>query len=212
MKTKIKSVAVLLLGLCVAHLGVTLFLLSNLGADPFNVLIQGFTKLLAPVAPLTHGTVHMIACGLIIAALLVIDRSYIKLGTLVCMFCGGPIIDVFTILLSPYINGASSLWLRSAALVGGCFILACGMTVVIESRAGTGPNDLVALVISDKLHKKFSVVRVLSDACFVLAGALLGGIFGVGTIVCAFLVGPVAGFFMPYSNRFCRSLIGDDPR
>ena len=34
-------VLLLLLGLAIAHLGVTLFLLTELGSDPFNVLIQG---------------------------------------------------------------------------------------------------------------------------------------------------------------------------
>ena len=33
--------ALLLAGLTVAHLGVTLFLESDLGSDPFNVLVQG---------------------------------------------------------------------------------------------------------------------------------------------------------------------------
>lgn len=28
-------------GLTIAHLGVTLFLLANLGAEPFNVFVQG---------------------------------------------------------------------------------------------------------------------------------------------------------------------------
>lgn len=32
---------ILLVGLTIAHLGVTLFLLSDLGSDPFNVLVQG---------------------------------------------------------------------------------------------------------------------------------------------------------------------------
>ena len=33
--------AILFFGLTVAYLGVTLFLLANLGADPFNVFVQG---------------------------------------------------------------------------------------------------------------------------------------------------------------------------
>ena len=37
-------VLLLLLGLAIAHLGVTLFLLSELGSDPFNVMIQGITR------------------------------------------------------------------------------------------------------------------------------------------------------------------------
>ena len=39
-------VLLLLAGLTVAHLGVTLFLESNLGADPFNVLVQGIFRVL----------------------------------------------------------------------------------------------------------------------------------------------------------------------
>ena len=80
-------------------------------------------------------------------------------------------------------------------------ILMAGLTIVIKSEAGTGPNDLVGVVISDKTGKPFSVVRVVVDASFVIAGTLLGGIFGPGTLVCAALVGPVAGIFLPVSER-----------
>ena len=90
----------LCLGLIIAHLGVTLFLLADLGADPFNVLIQGLRLLVMKTgfSP-THGTVHMCVCFLIVIILLFADRSYVKLGTLVCMFYGGPIIDFFNFLL-----------------------------------------------------------------------------------------------------------------
>ena len=37
---------ILFIGLTIAHLGVTLFLLSDLGADPFNVLIQGLRQVI----------------------------------------------------------------------------------------------------------------------------------------------------------------------
>lgn len=37
-------VVLLLAGLTVAHLGVTLFLESDLGSDPFNVLVQGLYR------------------------------------------------------------------------------------------------------------------------------------------------------------------------
>ena len=89
----------------------------------------------------------------------------------------------------------------------GCLILAYGMTIVIKSDAGTGPNDLVAVVISDKLHRKFSIVRVIVDVLFVLVGFLLGGSFGIGTIICAFLVGPVAGFFLPVNEKLVQSVL-----
>ena len=40
----IRALLVLLLGLIIAHLGVTLFLLSALGTDTFTVFIQGLSR------------------------------------------------------------------------------------------------------------------------------------------------------------------------
>ena len=200
--------AVLLVGLCVAHLGVTLFLLSDLGSDPFNVMIQGLYRTLSRpggAAWLSHGRVHIAVSLLILAVLFFVDRSYIKIGTALCMALGGPIIDGFSALLTPLFAGAA-LPLRILLLVAGCVILAFGMTMVIRSDAGTGPNDLVALVISEKREWKFGVVRVAVDAAFVLCGFLLGGTAGAGTLVCMFLVGPVAGVFLPLNGRWIEAL------
>ena len=43
---------------------------------------------------------------------------------------------------------------------------------------------------------------------FVIVGALLGGIWGIGTFICAALVGPVAGFFLSYSKKMVDSIVG----
>ena len=94
--------AILMVGLTIAHLGVTLFLLSDLGSDPFNVLVQGIFRQLDGLTSwsfLTHGRIHMAISLLIILILLFTARSYVKIGTLLCMVCGGPIIDFFTWLL-----------------------------------------------------------------------------------------------------------------
>ena len=202
-------IAILLAGLTVAHLGVTLFLLSDLGSDPFNVFVQGLFRTLertAGWALLTHGRTHVAVSQLIVLILLAADRSYIKIGTALCMLFGGPIIDLFTLLLKPLLGGAGIVP-RICMLVAGCVILAYGMTVVIRSDAGTGPNDLVALVISDKTRFRFSLTRMTVDALFALCGWLLGGTVGAGTLVCMFLVGPVAGFFLPINGRLTEKLV-----
>ena len=202
-------IAILLIGLVIAHLGVTLFLLSDLGSDPFNVFVQGLYRSLdrmLHLPALTHGRVHVGVSLLIVLVLLAVERSYIKIGTGLCMIFGGPIIDFFTRLLESLLSGAG-LPLRLCMLVAGCVILACGMTVVIRSDAGTGPNDLVALVISEKSGRRFSIVRVLVDAAFALCGFLLGGTAGLGTLICMFLVGPVAGFFLPINGRLVEKTV-----
>lgn len=208
-KETLLRLILLFIGLIIAHLGVTLFLLANEGADPFNVLIQGLRLLIIRTGLIepTHGTVHMCICFLIILILLLVDRSYIKIGTVVCMFCGGPIIDIFTLILGRFGIENANILIKIVILIIGCGILAFGMSIVIKSDAGTGPNDLVAVVISDKSKKRFGVIRIAVDVIFVLTGFILGGKFGIGTIICAFLVGPVADFCMPFSDSIVKSCV-----
>ena len=212
--TKVKElvvrVVILFLGLTIAHLGVTLFLLADLGSDPFNVLIQGIFRSISKVADwsfITHGRVHIVVSLLIVCVLLFVDKSYIKIGTLLCMICGGPIIDFFTRILDPVFAGDLSLAVRIVVNIIGCCILAFGMTIVIKSEAGTGPNDLVAVVISEKLEKKFSITRIIVDVCYAGIGFLLSGTVGIGTIICAFVVGPIAGIFMPINEGWIRKAV-----
>ena len=105
------------------------------------------------------------------------------------------------------LHGVAVEGLRLALLVAGCVILAFGMTIVIRSQAGTGPNDLVAVVLSDKLRKPFGPVRIGVDLTFALVGLALGGVVGLGTVICAFLVGPAAQLFFPISQRLCEAAL-----
>ena len=209
-KELLTRVLILLVGLTIAHLGVTLFILADLGSDPFNVLVQGIFRTIGNLLDwsfITHGRVHIVICFIIILALLAVDRSYIKIGTILCMIFGGPIIDVFTVVLAPVFAITDSFVFKLLMLALGCVILAYGMTIVIKSNAGTGPNDLVAVVISDKLKKKFSIVRIIVDLSFVIIGFVLGGSLGIGTIICAFCVGPVAGHFLPINEKIVNGIL-----
>lgn len=203
----VTRVILLLAGLVIAHLGVTLFLESNLGSDPFNVLVQGLYRSLPWPEWMTHGRVHLVVSLGIVAVLLFVARSYVRIGTVLCMALGGPIIDLWSVPIAPLFHDGLAFGWRLLALVMGCVILAFGMTMVIRSEAGTGPNDLVAVVISDLSKKPFGVVRVIVDLTFALTGWLLGGVVGVGTLVCAGLVGPCAQVFLPVSGKICSACL-----
>lgn len=210
MKEKLLRVIILFAGLVIAHFGVTLFLLADLGSDPFNVFIQGLHKVISGALhteSITHGTVHIAVSLLLVVIFLIVDRTYIKIGTVICMIFGGPIIDFFTSVLAPLNLGEQAFLVRCAVNCVGCVILAYGMTVVIKSDAGTGPNDLVAVVISDKLKKKFGIIRILVDVLFALLGFIMGGTVGIGTIICAFLVGAVASVFMPVNEKLIARIL-----
>ena len=188
----------LTVGLVIAHLGVTLFLISNLGTDTFTVFAAGISHLTGISIGLCHSGIQ---CVLIVLMLL-FTKGYIKTGSFICCLLGGPLIDVFNWILGRFVTSSSPFLLRLVVMALGCVILAIGMALVIVSDAGTGPNDLVAVILTDKLHKfQFRTVRICCDLFFIIVGWLLGGTVGIGTVTAAFLVGPVAQIFLPVHKK-----------
>lgn len=201
-KQWVQGLITLFIGLCIAHLGVSMFLVSNLGTDTFTILIQGISKLVG----LTIGTCHVIALVILMGIMLLTTKCYVKPGTIVCAFCGGWIIDFFLWMFDGRISAASPMWLRLIVMVAGLIVLSLGMSVVIESNSGTGPNDLIAIILTDKLSLRwkkiqFRWVRVTCDVVFTGIGFILGGVFGIGTVVAALLVGPSVQLFLPNSRK-----------
>ncbi|MCD7895902.1 MAG: YitT family protein, partial [Planctomycetaceae bacterium] len=134
---------------------------------------------------------------------------YVLPGTVVCSFFGGPIIDLFSWLLGGVITPDSGMVLRFLSMLAGCVVLAAGMSLVIKSDAGTGANDLVAVILTDKLGRfQFRWVRVACDVFFAVTGFLLGGVLGIGSVAAACLVGPVAQFFFPFMERLVHRVVG----
>ncbi len=198
-----KGLFVLFCGLTIAHLGVSLFLISALGSDPFTVLIQGISLMVG----CSIGTCHVVALILLMIFMLITTKDYVKPGTVVCAFCGGWIIDFFLWLFGDMLTAHSPLLIRLLVLVAGCIILSLGMSIVIKSSSGTGPNDLIAIILTDKIKKfPFAGVRMGCDVLFTIAGALMGGVFGIGTIVAVVLIGPVVQFFLPRSEKVIAKL------
>lgn len=204
LKQWIQGICTLFVGLTIAHLGVSLFLVSELGSDAFTVMIQGISGKMG----LSIGTVHVMALVFLMITMALTTRGYIKPGTIVCAFCGGWIIDLFLWIIGECVSAASPMWIRIMVMLAGCIILSFGMSIVIESNSGTGPNDLIAIILTDKLNMKWNVqfrtVRIICDICFALTGYLLGGCVGIGTIAAAFLVGPTVQFFIPKSRKMIR--------
>lgn len=199
-----KALLILFVGLVIAHLGVTLFLLSDLGTDTFTVFAQGLARRVG----IRVGMMQMIVVCILMVLMLLTTKGYVKPGTVVCALLGGPIIDFFTWILGGAISGESIMAVRVVSVVAGCIILSLGMSIVINSNAGTGPNDLVAIILTDKIQKvEFRWVRMACDVFFVVLGFALGGTVGAGTIVAVFLTGPMVQFWLPKTKKIVGAIL-----
>ncbi len=205
-KEWIQGIIVLFIGLTIAHLGVSLFLISSLGSDTFTIFIQGISIQVG----LSIGTCHVIALILLMIVMTLTTKGYVKAGTVVCAFCGGWIIDFFLWAFGDMVQATSPLWLRLLVMLAGCVILSFGMSIVIKSNTGTGPNDLIAIILTDMVNKKrtveFRTVRICCDIFFVALGFLAGATVGIGTIAALVLIGPCVQFFLPKSESIIQKV------
>lgn len=71
----------LFVGLVIAHLGVTLFLIAELGSDTFTIFIQGLAK----TCGLSIGTCHVIILILLMVVMAIFTKGYVT-GPLVQRF------------------------------------------------------------------------------------------------------------------------------
>ena len=74
-------------------------------------------------------------------------------------------------------------------------VTAFGCSLYQTADLGVAPYDSLALALQDHLHKPYFGCRVFTDALCAAITFLLGGLVGIGTLVCAFGLGPFIQFF-----------------
>lgn len=85
---------------------------------------------------------------------------------------------------------ASSLPGRIALFVIGTFISALMTAVYTSTRLGAGPRDGLMLALTARSNKSVSLVRIVMEVGVTVAGWLIGGPVGLGTVLAAVLLGP----------------------
>ena len=173
---------------------VVLMRLSLFGNDPFSCMNLGY----AGVSGLSYGTCVIIFNLALIIPVALLDRSYLRFGTLINMFMLGIIADFWYGLLEPLtIFAEPSLPLRGLLLASGVVLTCLSCSLYMSSRLGMGPYDAIGWILSERSGGRvpFRVVRILIDACAVTIGFTCGSIVSLGTLVMACGTGPLIEFF-----------------
>jgi len=200
----IRRIIVAIAGLMISGVGVGIFLYSQLGVDPASVLEQG----LGNVFNISYGTASALTNVIILAIVLFVDKSYLNISSLLAIFGIGYTADLMSFILDSVITGELHLLVRIIMILVGCVIMGIGIATYIRADLGVGAIDLVSEIISNKTKFPYRIVRIVGDVTFVVVGYLLGGTVGVGTLVAAFLTGPVVQFVRPYVYKVADKVIG----
>lgn len=188
--------AMLLGGLFVFAISMALSLQCNLGASSWTVLHDGIAR----QTPLSIGIVTQLV-GLAMLVISWIGGIRPGFGTLANMLLIGSFLDL--ILWSNVIPKAESYPARIAMLLVAVVVIGLGSALYIKACFGAGPRDSFMLVVHRRTGLRLGVARWLIEVSAVVIGILLGGDFGVGTIIFALLIGfSVDWFFNLLGVRF----------
>lgn len=198
-----KQLFLFFLGLAIIQIGVALFLGISIGADPFTVFTQGFSKLFN----MSVGNTNRILTFILFIVVLLFDRKNINIGTLLAVLFTGTFLDIAVSLFSfiPFEN--FNLISKILLFLIACIPISFGFPILKSANLGVAPNDLVYLAIVDYLKKPYSIIRMCTDISFIVIGGLLGGIIGLGTVICILLLGPLTEFFMSRIENFIKKYI-----
>jgi len=163
-----------------------LILESKLGLSPWDVLNQGIAK----HSPLSFGMAN-VAVGLSVLVLGWALGGAPGFGTLANAVLVGVFIQGLTSIGSVTQLASSPLGTRVALLAAGIALIGPATAFYIGADLGAGPRDTLMLIGARRTGRRVGLVRATLELCALIAGIVLGGTFGVGTVAFALAVGPV---------------------
>ena len=112
-------------------------------------------------------------------------------GTVANALLVGSFIQLLTSIHAMQQLSHDGLALRIPLLAGGIVLIGPASAFYIGADLGAGPRDTLMLVGARRTRFRIGIVRATLEICALAAGIVLGGTFGVGTVLFALLVGPL---------------------
>lgn len=209
-----KDVTTILIGLMISSFGTGLFYNAELGSSPMATFCDGVHTVLG----ISYGSANTLVNFLLLIVLFFINRKYINIGTVLCVFAIGPFVNLFTGMLSALDIAHWNIVLRMLCTILGTALMGLGLGLYVSVDRGLGALEGLVKVLCEKTRFSYSKAKILQDILLVVGGILMRAKWGVGTIIAMFLTGPVLqasiGLFSRYiEKRRCRTaaVASDNP-
>ncbi|WP_328975385.1 hypothetical protein [Streptomyces canus] len=177
----------LYVGLALYGASSALLVEAGLGLEPWGVLHQG----LAELTGLSIGVVSIIV-GAAVLLLWIPLRQRPGLGTVSNVFVVGIAMDA-TLAMVPEVHG---LAVRIPLLLAGIVLNGVATGLYIAAHFGPGPRDGLMTGLHRRTGRSIRLMRTAIEVAVVVTGFVLGGTIGIGTVLYAVSIGPVAQLFL----------------
>lgn len=176
------------LSLFVNGFGVYLTIHAGIGAGPWDVFNLGLSH--------TFGILYGTASIAVSAAILLIDillKEPIGIAMIIDAVTVGKAVDLFEAL--DFVPVPETVWGAAAMILVGLVIMGYTQFFYMRASLGCGPRDTLLVGLKRRSGRiPIGAVSVALLGLVTLTGYLLGGPVGIGTLICAFVTGPVMQF------------------
>lgn len=170
-------------GLFCCGIGIYLTIQANIGVSPWDVLHQG----IAGKTGMLYGNVS-VTVALLVVIVDIILHEPIGIGMFLDAFIVGKAVDLCGWL--NFVPAQTSLPRGILCFLLGQTITAFGIRIYMSCALGCGPRDTLLVALCKRTGWKIGPVNIVVFAIVTLAGWLMGGQVGIGTILSVLYMGP----------------------
>lgn len=181
-----KKIIIIVIGSIIAAYGITLALYAGFGGATLAVLWQGISR----TFHISIGMASLIVAIVMIVFAFFYDRSQIHIGTILYQIVYSLCVDLFA---NAHVY-STHVWVNALIMLLGVILFAVGTGFYAAASLGRGSYEALTFSLAEKNGWQVKVVRMILDIVMVIAGVLLGGKFGICTIVTIIISGPIIQF------------------
>jgi uncharacterized membrane protein YczE len=175
-------------GLILYGISLALLIRAGLGLAPWDVLHQGLARITG-----TSVGQMVIAVSFVVLLAWIPLRQRPGFGTIANALLVGVAVDL-TMLV---IDDVNALAWRLLLLIAGVALNGLATALYIGASLGPGPRDGLMTGVVARTGRSVRLVRTVIELAVLVLGWLLGGTVGVGTVLYAISIGPIAHLLLP---------------
>jgi uncharacterized membrane protein YczE len=188
--------AALLIGVVLVGVGLGMMIDGGFGVAPPDALFTALSR----VSGLTVGTT------LLLASILMVLMSWAlglkpAIGTLISFVGIAIVVDLTRMLLAVIDAPDWVVGWRIVLWIGGLILFCSGILGIFSSDLGASPYDQVVRSISFRTGRSLGFARLSVDAIALLSAIILGGSWGIGTVIILIAVPVALNRVLPHIKR-----------
>ncbi|MFC6260554.1 YczE/YyaS/YitT family protein [Levilactobacillus fujinensis] len=182
----------------ICALGVDFFVKAGWGTDPLTM----WELALSSTFNISLGMASLTFEGGIFVLFFFLNRKLVNFGSFAYCFGIGPCLDLMSPMVNAIIPANPSIMVKILCIVVGTALVCLALAYYIPMDFGYQTSDILTLSLGEIIHKGYGISLTIVYAILFGAAWLLGGAWGIGTLVAIFGYGPIVDQLMKLLTPF----------